>query len=370
MATMTMSVTSASKSREPSPNRGMTIPDHVEAGEVQMSQNEFRTKYGIDASKQVKLVKVVFMRYQHPDLQEIKIFMKDFGLKKVKETATDIWFRGYGVDQYVYHVQKGPKKFLGGAFEAESYEELGKAIKIPGAKVLTKGIEKMENAPGGGYIVTLADPEGFPINIVYGQTPRQAESMPAKLAFNLENDKPRVREFARFKPGPAAVHKLGHYGLVVDNFDAVMDFYTKNFNFVPSNVLYTNADGKTVNVGMFAHIDRGDDLVDHHTLFCVKLAPGQETPHVHHCSFEIHDMDTQAMGHDWLMKKGYKLVWGLGRHVLGSQIFDYWWDVNGFMVEHYIDGDVVNKETPVGFHSADNAVDTAWGPDVPSTFLE
>lgn len=54
----------------------MTIPDHVEAGEVQMSQNEFRTKYGIDASKQVKLVKVVFMRYQHPDLQEIKIFMK------------------------------------------------------------------------------------------------------------------------------------------------------------------------------------------------------------------------------------------------------------------------------------------------------
>lgn len=66
----------------------------------------------------------------------------------------------------------------------------------------------MENAPGGGYIVTLADPEGFPINIVYGQTLRQAESMPAKLAFNLENDKPRVREFARFKPGPAAVHKV------------------------------------------------------------------------------------------------------------------------------------------------------------------
>lgn len=83
-----------------------------------------------------------------------------------------------------------------------------RAVKISGAKVLSNGIEKMEDAPGGGYIVTLADPEGFPINIVYGQTPRKADAMPTKLSFNLETEKRRVREFARFKPGPAAVHKV------------------------------------------------------------------------------------------------------------------------------------------------------------------
>lgn len=37
-----------------------------------------------------------------------------------------LWFRGYGPDQYVYYAQEGPKKFLGGAFEAESYEDLEK----------------------------------------------------------------------------------------------------------------------------------------------------------------------------------------------------------------------------------------------------
>lgn len=121
---------------------------------------------------------------------------------------------------------------------------------------------------------------------------------------------------------------------------------------------------------MFAHVDRGDELVDHHTLFMVTLPPGHETPHPHHCSFEIHDFDAQAMGHDWLLKKGYDPVWGLGRHILGSQIFDYWWDPHGFMVEHYIDGDVVNKETPVSFHLASSAKDAAWGPDVPAPFLE
>lgn len=36
-------------------------------------------------------------------------------------------------------------------------------------------------------------------------------------------------------------------------------------------------------------------------------------------------MDIQALGHQWLKNKGYELEWGVGRHVLGSQIFDYWY---------------------------------------------
>ncbi len=124
------------------------------------------------------------------------------------------------------------------------------------------------------------------------------------------------------------------------------------------------------NVGMFSHIDRGDEMVDHHALFISTLPPGNDTPHPHHCSFEVHDINTQALGHDWLTKRGYEIVWGIGRHVLGSQIFDYWWDTTGFMVEHYIDGDLVNKETPVSFHLAKNAVAAAWGPDIPQAFME
>lgn len=44
----------------------------------------------------------------------------------VKSTETQRWFGGYGPDQYVYLAQKGAKKFLGGTFEVESYEELEK----------------------------------------------------------------------------------------------------------------------------------------------------------------------------------------------------------------------------------------------------
>ncbi len=32
---------------------------------------------------------------------------------------------------------------------------------------------------------------------------------------------------------------------------------------------------------------------------------------------------------------------------MGSQIFDYWFDPSKFILEHYIDGDLVNDQTPI-----------------------
>lgn len=69
-------------------------------------------------------------------------------------------------------------------------------------------IETLENAPGGGSAVTLLDPEGFPLLLFHGQTPRNTAEYPTKLSFNYETEKPRSREFIRLSPGPAAVHKV------------------------------------------------------------------------------------------------------------------------------------------------------------------
>ena len=102
-----------------------------------------------------------------------------------------------------------------------------------------------------------------------------------------------------------------------------MAFYCKNFNIVPSDLLYVPDDSspsaKKI-VALFGHIDRGKDPVDHHSMFLASMTPGSEGPHVHHCSFEIHDFDTQLLGHQWLSAKKYKNVWGVGRHILGSQV--------------------------------------------------
>lgn len=154
--------------------------------------------------------------------------------------------------------------------------------------------------------------------------------------------------------------------MCVKKFEDMVDFYTTNFNLVPSDFLYVDKAGEKKNVALFAHIDRGDELVDHHTLFLT----ANETTHVHHTSFEVHDYDTQNLGHQWLAKKGYSSVWGIGRHILGSQIFDYWWDTTGNMIEHYADGDLVNEKTPIAYGPAGDESLAVWGPDVPATFLD
>ena len=218
-------------------------------------------------------------------------------------------------------------------------------------------------------MVTLHDQEGFPINLLHGQTKKEAGPYPEILTINYEKDKPRVARFQRFKPGPAAVHKLGHYGLCVTNFPAQMAWYTRTFNLVPTDILYINdssAENGRKDVAIFAHIDLGPTPVDHHTFFMSSNA----TAHVHHASFEVHDFDTQSLGHEWLAKKGYTSVWGVGRHILGSQLFDYWWDTTGNMIEHYADGDLVSEETSVGWGLAGDESLAVWGPEVPKWFLD
>lgn len=353
-------------SLEIKPNHGATIPDIQAIGDNSIPLSEWYQRNNIDTTAQIKLVKLAHMRYQHPDLPTITKFLKDFGMH-IAHTSADgkrLWFRGYGTDQYVYYAQEGPMKFLGGTYEVESMADLEKAAKIPNA---AGPIEELTEAPGGGHMITLHDPEGFPVNLMYGQTPAEKGHLPEKVILNDETNKPRVRKFNRFTPGPAAVHKLGHYGLCVKDFPAQLEWYTRTFNLAPTDFLYVpDGEGKTKDVSVFAHIDRGDDPVDHHTFF-MAMNP---TSHVHHCSFEVHDYDTQQLGHQWLGKQGYKSVWGIGRHILGSQIFDYWWDTTGNMIEHYADGDLVNKDTPVGWGMAGDESLAVWGPEVPSWFLD
>jgi catechol 2,3-dioxygenase-like lactoylglutathione lyase family enzyme len=191
-------------SREPSPNRGASVPDHKAIGEDRETIAEWQKKKNVDTSMQIRLVKVSHMRYQHPDLAEITTFMRDFGMRVVKRTDDKVWYGGYGSDQYVYYAQKGEKKYLGGTFLVDTYGDLEKAAKLPGAGQ----IERLLDAPGGGYILMLHDPEGFPVNLMFGQEEALAAEPPRPLTLNFESEKHRKRQFQRFSAGPAAVHKV------------------------------------------------------------------------------------------------------------------------------------------------------------------
>jgi len=62
------------------------------------------------------------------------------------------------------------------------------------------------------------------------------------------------------------------------------------------------------------------------------------------------------------------IVINIYQHVLGSQVFDYWFDQSKFILEHYADGDLVNKNTPVAHIQAGPEALSVWGPPVPDVF--
>ena len=85
----------------------------------------------------------------------------------------------------------------------------------------------------------------------------------------------------------------------------------------------------------FIRCDRGSEPTDHHTL-AMTLGPSNKYVH---SAYEVADLDTVAAGGEYLLQRGYRRSWGIGRHIQGSQVFDYWRDPDGFLVEHYADGD-------------------------------
>lgn len=64
---------------------------------------------------------------------DVGLSLADFGMHVMKKTDNERWYRGYGPDQYVYYARKGPKAFLGGAFEVETRDDLRRYAFVRGS---------------------------------------------------------------------------------------------------------------------------------------------------------------------------------------------------------------------------------------------
>lgn len=317
---------------------------------------------GSSHTPRINLVRIAHVFYTHKDINKAHEFLLDFGFQEAKRVGKDIYYRGTSSQPFVYCARHGEEDMFGGAaFVVESEADLTAAQVLPGATE----IYDLSDAPGGGRCVTFHDPiDAFAFHLVYGQTPYADEKAFPQLDFNFPTEKHRLgNKTQRFQKGPAPVHKLGHFGMCVTDFAKAFDFYTSRFNFKPSDLVH---DPTRKDITTFLHLDRGSELVDHHCFFFFE----GPKPHVHHSSFETHDFDTQVLGHDWLRSKGYENCWGVGRHIMGSQIFDYWFDPSRFIIEHYVDGDLVDDQHPIHRSLASPDSLHVWGPDLPPTFLQ
>lgn len=256
----------------------------------------------------IRLLRTAFVVYYHADLANAKKFLLDFGLKVVEDRGDEVFFGGYGSEPFIYvaRLAKGPSEFGGGAYEVETRAELERAARLPSASPITP-----LDGPGAGEIVTLIDPAGHKVHLVHGQARREAEDVQLeKLTVNYEDEKPRKGRFQRFEPGPVPVHRWGHYGVTYPpgKYEEMFEWYTKTLALAVSDIVFK--DDKPITC--FFHVDRGLEFTDHHAFFFKMAKPGQ-APSVAHAAFEVHDFDTQQLGHQYLTQQGHKLCWGVGR---------------------------------------------------------
>jgi catechol 2,3-dioxygenase-like lactoylglutathione lyase family enzyme len=306
----------------------------------------------------IKVTDIAWGRVRAPDLDQAEAFLADFGMVRAARTKTALYMRGTDPAHHIHVTDLGEPGHIGLAFRAASADDLAKLARLEGASP----VETIDE-PGGGKRVRLKDPDGYQVEVVHGievLAPIKVE----RPALNWGNERlRRAGALCRLPRGPSRVKRIGHGVIMTQDIKRALGWYRETLGLICSDDVY--ADDKSNLVGSFNRCDRGDEYVDHHAFFCIK----GERVGLNHLSFEVADIDDVMIGHEHLQAKGHRHVWGIGRHLLGSQIFDYWADPWGRVHEHWTDTDMLNAKSPPGLVSRTELAGP-WGEPIPMSFAQ
>jgi catechol 2,3-dioxygenase-like lactoylglutathione lyase family enzyme len=309
----------------------------------------------------IKVQDIAYGRLRSPDLDAQEEFLTEFGMVRVERTNDALYMRGTDADQFLHVTHKADEpSWVGFAYNAASEEDLELISKAPGASA----VENMDE-PGGGKRVRLTEPNGYQIEVIYGQA--KHEAIPVrfqKLNMGPESNR-REGELMRIHTGRSRVKRIGHGVMGSADLPKTVAWFREMFGFISSDDVY--AGEKDNLMGSFSRCDRGDEYVDHHTFFCLQA----DRAGLNHLSFEVADIDDVFTGHEHLESLDkYEHMWGVGRHILGSQIYDYWSDPWGRVHEHWSDSDRLNAANGSNLISVQEGLGSQWGEPAPQKFID
>lgn len=296
----------------------------------------------------IKIDDIAHVRFAAPDLTAMRSFLEDFGMTTFVETDR-LYGRGADGRPFLHVTEPGDARFLAVGLRASSVADLETLAAFDGVAV-----DELDE-PGGGKIVRLTDPDGNRVEVVAGQVETSPIPLPADQLRNSATAKTRLRAAVRLTPAPAHVQRIGHAVLRVRDFRTSEQWYKERFGFITSDEVEA-AEG--VPLGAFMRCDRGEKPADHHTLFLAQTPAG---PPLLHAAFEVANLDDLMVGHRLLKAKKHTPAWGVGRHIMGSQIFDYWKDPFGNELEHWTDGDLFTADDPPQKQPMSALLEVQWG---------
>ena len=307
----------------------------------------------------IKATDLAYGRLKAPDLDKMEEFLTHFGFIRAERTPKALYMRGTGPEHHIHITELGEPKVVGIAFHCRSDDDLGRLAKLPGAS----GVESLDE-PGGGKRVRLKEPNGFQVEVVCGLQ-KVAPIAIDRDAYNTHREPlRRPGKLMRLPKSPAPIMRIGHAVFGTPKVVETVKWFRDTLGLICSDDIY--AESKENVIGSFNRLDRGDDYVDHHVLFCVN----NQRAGLNHLSFEVPDIDAVMKDHQYLMGLGkYEHMWGTGRHLLGSQVYDYWADPWGRVHERWADTDRLNLANGSNLLTPEQGFQSQWGERPPEKFL-
>ena len=233
-----------------------------------------------------------------------------WGLDPVVSENDTIHLRANGGEHHIVTLRERPQAGMLGVHFAvndrATVDEMHAKAKAFGVAGLSQPADLPRSA-GGGYGFAFRTPEGHALNI----------SSDVAQHPNMVND--------RSKPT-----KLSHVVLNSARIDEQTQFF--------------------IDLLGFKHSDSTEMMdfirccADHHS---VAFARGNG-PTLNHMAYEVANIDGLMRGAGRVKSSGFNIEWGVGRHGPGDNVFSYFVEPNGFVVEYTTEVEQVDEATYVG----------------------
>lgn len=283
-----------------------------------------------------------------PDLDEAERFLSAYGLRVERKDGM-LLVRASASEHIWLKVVAGPRKsfeFLSVGCYATDYAQIR-------AQILDAGGVEADSHPAGhpdGF--WFRDPDGTLLQLRIAP-----KMMPDEKAAMADGNVPAGIQGAAFRSTVRKVEptRLAHMLLFTPDVLRAVAFYERG--------LGVKVADSSRDIVAFTYARHG---CDHHLVAFLK-SNGRG---IHHSSWDMPAIEQLGVGAEQMRKAGYGYQWGLGRHVLGSNYFNYvrdafgaWWEYNC-----HIDYIPAGTAWEGGDHDPENAL-YLWGPDLPPDFV-
>jgi catechol-2,3-dioxygenase len=224
----------------------------------------------------------------------VDFYTRVWGLEVVAEVGDKVFLAATGDDFHVLELKQSDRAELRKiSFRLRSAEDLAdlfdKAVQAGCSVLRAPG---PADAPSGGERFVIREPQGSVLEFVHGDRRKDGRVVPNR------------------------VQRLAHVNINSADIEALSDFYRTVLGF-----------RLTDRSKMMAFLCCNSD---HHAVVLAD-APAHGLNHI---AFLMPDLESVMRGSGLVVDKGYPIGWGVGRHGPGDNVFAYFVDPTGVVIEY------------------------------------